>query len=297
MMTPPISTTVVARNTVEPDLNQLGSFRHVPYSDANRRLWSELIRVRQSFNECFGHETVRLGLEIFKIKPESMPNLEEVYQTLLDRTGWQIIEVTGALDDARLQQLAARKIRPVNLCIRADIENTVQWPDLIHDLFHLLPLLDPMYSKFTVALANAYNSVLARGSSDLLVQIKNTIWHLQEYGLVRVGNHYRAYGPILNEDSEGQWLVSNPSLIRLATVEEIAGSPWPWDINPYHRIGEPMDVYFAVAGFRDLYENFMTWIAKHEVILNGEIDDRCDGSPVGLCPDTRLERRGEPSLT
>ncbi len=253
-------TTITDQTYATYDIKTLGQYRVMPYTDRNRQVWRDTLNARFEFNSKHGHPTILRGLKLFNISPERIPDLEEIENILLRETGWKIIETDRALRDADVWRLTAEKIRPITARIRPDAANSIAWPDMLHDIYHLFVLLEPGYAEFLPPAARLFVQACDEGDERMTNEMKRILWQFSEYGIVQTKDGYKAYGPILNETGEGEMVMQNQTMIRCGGIAEAAQLPIPWEFDPAYHVGRLMPTYLANPGFENMLGELNQWV-------------------------------------
>ena len=110
------------------------------------------------------------GMDDLPIGPDQIPNFEALSETLMQRTGWQIVAVPGLVpDDVFFEHLANRRF-PAGQFIRKPHElDYLQEPDVFHDVFgHVPMLMNPVMAGF----------IQAYGKGGLRAKEKGVLEHL-----------------------------------------------------------------------------------------------------------------------
>lgn len=238
----------------ESDLSRMGHFSQVAYTSDNLAIWQKTISSRLKFMAEHGEKTVVLAVQVLEISPDRMPNFDTLDRIFFENTGWRVLEVDGVLYDPDIHRLLSRKIRPLFRRLRPDPENSIVWPDLIHDLFHLFPLFDPTYSAFICELGRLYTNAHERGDHKMTEALRSVAWHFVEYGIMQTQDGPKSFAPILNENPEGQFVMANPHLIQHKTIAEVARTPMPWLEDSNYETGQPMKFYASTRSYQELLE-------------------------------------------
>lgn len=187
---------------------QLTIQNYKSYTKDDQKTWSTLFE-RQVENLKQNNKVVEEfweGLTKLKIKKGEIPNFENINKFLKPITGFEIVAVTGLLDDNIFFQLIKNKKFPVTTWIRKSEQiDYIEEPDMFHDLFGHVPfLVNKSYTTLLIELAEYALPAFQRNDKlfkDVFIRI---YWYSIEFGiLLNKENQYQIYGAgILSSFSE-----------------------------------------------------------------------------------------------
>lgn len=138
-----------------------------------------------------------VGINKLKIKKGEIPNFEKLNKLLKPITNFEIVGVTGLLEDHIFFQLIKNRKFPVTTWIRKVNElDYIEQPDMFHDLFGHVPfLVNKTYSNFLVDLAEKAIPAFLSDDKELQYRFSRLYWYTIEFGLLQKENqNYQIYG-------------------------------------------------------------------------------------------------------
>jgi phenylalanine-4-hydroxylase len=187
------------------------------YSKGDHETWSKLFE-RQVNHLKIDNKVVDEfweGISKLKIKKGEIPNFENVNKLLKPINNFEIIAVTGIIDDGIFFQLLKNRKFPVTTWIRKPEEiDYIEQPDIFHDLFGHVPfLVNKTYSDLLVKLAEHAVAAFQSNDKELQYQYSRFYWYTIEFGLLLNENRYQIYGAgIISSYSESNKALANDSL-------------------------------------------------------------------------------------
>ncbi|MGH8724503.1 MAG: phenylalanine 4-monooxygenase [Candidatus Acidiferrales bacterium] len=174
-----------------------------------------------------------------------IPRFEAISNALRKKTGWEIVAVPGLIpDDAFFTHLAGRRF-PVTVWLRKPEEfDYIVEPDVFHDFFGHVPLLfDQTYADH---LHEYGKGGLKAMRLDAVKWLARLYWYTIEFGLMKVGAKFRAYGAgLLSSGGELAYCVDDPRPRRLAfDLERI--------MRTEYQIDRYQERYFVIESFDQL---------------------------------------------
>lgn len=217
------------------------------YTQLEHAVWKALFD-RQS-KLLPGHacdEFVR-GMQDLPIGPEQIPNFEQLSETLMKRTGWQIVAVPGLVpDDVFFEHLAHRRF-PAGHFIRKPHElDYLEEPDVFHDVFgHVPMLMNPAIADYIQAYGEGGLRAKRLGVLEKLARV---YWYTVEFGLVKQSDGLRVYGAgIASSATETVFSVQDASPNRIDfDLERV--------MRTKYRIDDFQETYFVLNHLDDLLE-------------------------------------------
>ena len=167
---------------------QLTQQNYNTYTKEDQQTWSLLFE-RQVENLKKDDKVVKEfwdGLKNLKIKKGEIPNFKEVNKILSKLSNFEIVAVTGLLDDKIFFQLIKNRKFPVTTWIRKpDQIDYIEEPDMFHDLFGHVPfLVDKTYTDFLVKLADLAIPYFNGTDKSMQYGFSRAYWYSVEFGLL-----------------------------------------------------------------------------------------------------------------
>jgi phenylalanine-4-hydroxylase len=179
------------------------------------------------------------------IGPDQIPSFEALSETLMQRTGWQIVAVPGLVpDDVFFEHLANRRF-PAGQFIRKPHElDYLQEPDVFHDVFgHVPMLMNPVMAGFIQAYGKGGLRAKEKGVLEHLARV---YWYTVEFGLVQQPEGLRIYGAgIVSSATETRFAVedASPNRVRF-DLERV--------MRTRYRIDDFQETYFVLHDLDEL---------------------------------------------
>jgi phenylalanine-4-hydroxylase len=251
------------------------------YSAAEHQVWRTLF-VRQSQllpgRAC---DAFVEGLRDLPISSEAIPDFELVNESLMARTGWQLVAVPGLLpDEVFFTHLAHRRFPAGRFIRRAEQLDYLQEPDVFHDVFgHVPMLMNPVMADFI----QAYGQGGLRAQSlGVLKHLARVYWYTVEFGLVEQAEGVRIYGAgIASSFAETQFSLIDPSPNHLRfDLERVMRTDYRIDdFQESYFVLSSLDALLKLAGidFAPLYDKVVgqasllpgTVLAEDRVLRRG----------------------------
>jgi phenylalanine-4-hydroxylase len=190
------------------------------------------------------------SLDVLKLSHPGIPELGELNERLLKRTGWTVVSVPGLVpDDIFFAHLAARRFPAGNFIRQRGQLDYLEEPDVFHDVFGHVPLLaQPAVADFMQALGEMGLEALRHGRLDRLARL---YWYTVEFGLAREDGDLRIYGAgILSSFGESRF-----------SLESAQPKRRPFDLLDVLRTryvsSEFQKAYFVIDSFEGLLDQVM----------------------------------------
>lgn len=187
---------------------ELTTQNYKSYTQDDQKTWATLFE-RQVDNLKRDDKVVKEfweGVNKLKIKRGEIPNFENVNKLLKPLSNFEIIGVTGLIDDNIFFQLIKNRKFPVTTWIRKPHQiDYIEEPDMFHDLFGHVPfLVHKSYSDMLVELAEAALISFQRNDKNFQNTFVRFYWYSVEFGLLlNKENKHQIYGAgILSSFSE-----------------------------------------------------------------------------------------------
>ncbi len=224
------------------------------------------------------------GMRQLPMSADEIPNFEELSETLMRRTGWQIVAVAGLVpDDVFFEHLANRRFPAGNFIRGAHELDYLEEPDVFHDVFgHVPMLMHPVMADFI----QAYGKGGLRAQSlGKLTELARVYWYTVEFGLVQQKEGLRIYGAgIASSYSESTFSIQSDSPNRIAfDLERV--------MRTNYRIDDFQESYFVLDDLQDLLALAQTDFAPYYERLNHGPTYQ----PGDVLPSDRVPHRGNGS--
>jgi phenylalanine-4-hydroxylase len=244
------------------DLGNLGRYQRIPYTDEDRETWALLFREHL-------RDVARLPIRGFRemydalgVTTDRLPDLEELNRRFHAHTGWTLLEVDGMVENPDNFHLASRRLQPFTPLIRGKDERyAFYWPDIFHEFCHLPPLFDPDFAGFARRLGELGDAAYSGGDVPLQQKVSRIYWHLNEYGFTAGESGVESVGALLaGHVPELEHVLANPGLLATyESVDQIAGTPLPWEADPAFHYSQFQKRYFVVPDFARLRRDIERW--------------------------------------
>lgn len=217
-------------------------WRH--YSAADHAIWQTLYARQVALLPGRACDAFLAGLRALPIRPDRIPDFDELNAVLQPRTGWQVVAVPGLVpDEVFFEHLANRRFPAGNFIRSAARLDYIPEPDVFHDVFgHVPMLLHPVLADFL----QAYGVGGLRAQRlGVLEQLARVYWYTVEFGLLEQSDGLRIYGAgIVSSHAETRYALDSdlPHRVRFDLVRVMR--------TRYH-IDELQAIYFVL---RDLDE-------------------------------------------
>lgn len=168
------------------------------YTKEDQQTWSKLFE-RQVENLKKDDRVVEEfweGISKLKIKKGEIPNFENLNKLLKPITGFEIIAVTGIIEDNIFFQLLKSRRFPVTTWLRKPEQlDYIEQPDMFHDLFGHVPfLVNKTYCDFLVKLGEAALPHFYTGNKDMQYMFTRAYWYTVEFGVLQRLDKKQIYG-------------------------------------------------------------------------------------------------------
>ena len=187
------------------------------------------------------------GMRELPIGAEQIPDFRRLSDTLMQRTGWQVVAVPGLVpDEVFFDHLANRRF-PAGHFIRKPHElDYLEEPDVFHDVFGHVPLLmNPVIADYIQAYGVGGLRAQQLGVLDKLSRV---YWYTVEFGLVQQKDGLRLYGAgIASSATESVFALDDPSPNRLRfDLDRV--------MRTRYRIDDFQESYFVLGDMDELLE-------------------------------------------
>ena len=185
------------------------------------------------------------GMAELPIGADKIPDFRRLSDTLLRRTGWQVVAVPGLVpDEVFFEHLANRRF-PAGQFIRLPHQlDYLEEPDVFHDVFgHVPMLMNPAIADYIQAYGVGGLRAQKLGVLDKLARV---YWYTVEFGLVRQKDGLRIYGAgIASSAAESVFALEDPSPNRIRfDLERV--------MRTNYRIDDFQETYFVIDSLDEL---------------------------------------------
>lgn len=222
------------------------------------------------------------GLGVLPIRPDRIPDFDELSDALMRRTGWRVVAVPGLVpDEVFFEHLANRRFPAGHFIRRPHELDYLEEPDVFHDVFgHVPMLMDPTMADFLQAYGQGGLRAQSLGALDALARV---YWYTVEFGLVREPQGLRVYGAgIVSSASETVFALDDRSPNRLAF--DLARV-----MRTAYRIDDFQETYFVLDRIEDLLALARIDFAPLYARVRGVTPHR----PGDVLPTDRVIARGD----
>lgn len=221
------------------------------------------------------------GMRHLPMSADRIPNFEELSETLMKATGWQIVAVPGLVpDDVFFDHLANRRFPAGNFIRGAHELDYLEEPDVFHDVFgHVPMLMHPVMADFIQAYGQGGLRAQKLGK---LTNLARVYWYTVEFGLVQQKEGLRIYGAgIASSFSESTFSIQGDSPNRIGfDLERV--------MRTNYRIDDFQEVYFVLNKLDDLLALAQTDFAP----IYERLNDGPNYQPGDVLPEDTVLHRG-----
>ncbi len=187
------------------------------------------------------------GMRDLPMGPDEIPDFRKLSETLMRKTGWQIVAVPGLVpDDVFFEHLANRRFPAGNFIRKPHELDYLEEPDVFHDVFGHVPML---MNKVFADYIQAYGAGGLRAHKlGTLKNLARVYWYTVEFGLVQQSDGLRIYGAgIASSYTESIFSLddASPNRIRF-DLERV--------MRTNYRIDDFQEVYFVLNNLDELLE-------------------------------------------
>ena len=185
------------------------------------------------------------GMGELPIGADQIPDFRRLSDTLMQRTGWQVVAVPGLVpDEVFFEHLANRRFPSGNFIRKPEQLDYLEEPDVFHDVLGHVPLLmHPAMADFIQAYGEGGLRAKRLGVLDKLSRV---YWYTVEFGLVKQADGLRIYGAgIASSATESVFSLDDASPNRLRfEVERV--------MRTRYRIDDFQETYFVIEDLDEL---------------------------------------------
>ncbi|HEX2078391.1 MAG TPA: phenylalanine 4-monooxygenase [Longimicrobium sp.] len=215
------------------------------YTGEDHEVWNILYERRMAELRRNGSRVFLRGAEAIGLRPDQVPDLDEVNRRLSPRTGWNAVPVKGFIPARDFFRCLAERRFPTTVIVRPRSQlDYLPEPDIFHDVFGHVPLhADAVFADFL----QGFGIVAARArTEEALTQMARLFWFTVEFGLIREEGQVKVYG---------SGLISSVGDAANALGPDCDRRPFSLDAvlaQPFE-IDRFQDVLFVVDSFEQLF--------------------------------------------
>ncbi|QHJ00457.1 phenylalanine 4-monooxygenase [Xylophilus rhododendri] len=221
------------------------------------------------------------GMHRLPMGADEIPDFRRLSDSLMRRTGWQIVAVPGLVpDEVFFDHLAHRRF-PAGQFIRRPQElDYLEEPDVFHDVFgHVPMLMNPAIADYIQAYGEGGLRAQQLGVLDQLARV---YWYTVEFGLVRQEDGLRIYGAgIASSFTESVFALDSPSPHRI-------GFDLARVMRTRYRIDDFQESYFVIDSLEQLLELARIDFAPVYAAIRGQAEH----APGTVLESDRVIHRG-----
>ncbi|WP_077001190.1 phenylalanine 4-monooxygenase [Variovorax sp. KK3] len=217
------------------------------YTPQDHAVWKTLFERQSKLLPGRACDEFVRGMQNLPIGPDQIPNFEQLSETLMKSTGWQIVAVPGLVpDDVFFEHLANRRFPSGNFIRKPTELDYLEEPDVFHDVFgHVPMLMNPVIADYIQAYGEGGLRAKRLGMLEKLARV---YWYTVEFGLVKQADGLRIYGAgIASSATETIFAVEDPSPNRVGfDLERV--------MRTNYRIDDFQESYFVLDDLDDLLQ-------------------------------------------
>jgi phenylalanine-4-hydroxylase len=203
----------------------------IDYRVEEHATWKHIHELLAPVWDRYAAEQMHIARAQLDLPIDHIPQLAFVSERLEPLTGFRYIAVPGTVPGLSFFGALGRRLFSSTQFIRwsGSIDYTEQ-PDLVHEVGgHAVSLANPELAEL-----HQLAGLASTAAPDQLTEIAAVFWYSVEFGVVREGAQWKAYGTgLLSSPGELAWFVDNAEIRPLDVAEMIAT---PYDISTYQPI-------------------------------------------------------------
>jgi phenylalanine-4-hydroxylase len=251
------------------------------YTPQEHAVWKTLYERQTKLLPGLACDDFVEGMQNLPMSADEIPNFEKLSETLMRKTGWQIVAVAGLVpDDVFFEHLANRRFPAGNFIRGAHELDYLEEPDVFHDVFgHVPMLMHPVMADFIQAYGQGGLRAQKLGK---LTNLARVYWYTVEFGLVQQKEGLRIYGAgIASSFSESSFSIESDSPNRIGfDLERV--------MRTNYRIDDFQESYFVLDKLEDLLALANTEFAPYYARL----DSGPTYQPGDVLPTDAVPHRG-----
>ncbi|VTU17615.1 Phenylalanine-4-hydroxylase [Variovorax sp. PBL-H6] len=215
------------------------------YTPQEHAVWKTLFERQSKLLPGRACDEFVRGMQNLPIGPDQIPHFEQLSETLMKRTGWQVVAVPGLVpDDVFFEHLANRRFPAGNFIRKPSELDYLEEPDVFHDVFGHVPML--MNSVIADYIQAYGEGGLRAKRMGVLEKLARVYWYTVEFGLVKQPDGLRIYGAgIASSATETLFSVEDASPNRIGfDLERV--------MRTRYRIDDFQESYFVLDHLDDL---------------------------------------------
>lgn len=229
--------------------------RYDGYTEDNQDAWRQLYAEQMAYLPERASQVYLDGAEAIGLKPDGIPNIEQLNARLEPRTGWNSVPVPGYIPaKAFFACLAARRF-PTTIVIRPlERLDYLPEPDIFHDVFGHVPLhADPVFADFL----QTYGQAALHATTDQQTEeLARLFWFTVEFGLIQEDERLKVYGSgLISSPGESRHALESPEVDRRPfDLEQVIATPF--EIDHYQPI------LYVLDSFDQLREAMLSYAGR-----------------------------------
>jgi phenylalanine-4-hydroxylase len=217
------------------------------YTSTDHAIWRKLYERQANMLQGRVSDEFLQGLATLGMEKDRVPDFDQLNETLMRATGWQVVAVPGLVpDEVFFEHLANRRF-PASWWMRKPEQlDYLQEPDCFHDVFGHVPLLiNPVFADYMEAYGKGGLKAAGLGALEMLSRL---YWYTVEFGLIRTARGLRIYGAgIVSSQGESIYSLDSASPNRIGfDVHRI--------MRTRYRIDTFQKTYFVIDSFEQLFD-------------------------------------------
>jgi len=168
---------------------------YLEYTEQENKTWEHVYKQLRPLQEKYMckqfNNTVQQMIDAGIIRPDRIPQLEDVSQFLKQKTGFQLKPVSGILSQREfLNALALRTFCCTQYIRHHSKPEYTPEPDIIHEMGHAPMFADPDFADLSQQIG-----LLSLGNTDEnIAKLGALYWYTIEFGACKEGDDIKAYG-------------------------------------------------------------------------------------------------------
>lgn len=217
------------------------------YTSTDHAIWRKLYERQAAMLQGRVSDEFLQGLATLGMDKDRVPDFDQLNETLMRATGWQVVAVPGLVPDQVFFEHLANRRFPASWWMRKPEQlDYLQEPDCFHDVFGHVPLLiNPVFADYMEAYGKGGLKAAGLGALEMLSRL---YWYTVEFGLIRTPQGLRIYGAgILSSQGESVYSLDSASPNRIGfDVRRI--------MRTRYRIDTFQKTYFVIDSFEQLFD-------------------------------------------